>query len=299
MVFKLLFYFISYLRIQLKITIFETQMNTMKISSKIFSFFFALCIIACNSSNSSKEKNAEQEEITQPKSEVEQFLSNAEVLHKKQKFFNEDFVSYQITYQFGNLKDELTVKAATDLSMVEVSSKNFGKSYYNGKNIFIDAMANMGHREAKRNFQMVYFHHAFFHLNEKEFEFFPIEKTTFLDSSFKQVQIKNQTFHTAFFPNEITFLIEDRTHMMKGLHLKTPFLGNDRSPKNIHLHYDRFITVNHIPVSLNWKFHPENNFKEESIIGEAQITKIRYYSAEQLQLTIPENAEVIKNSPIL
>jgi hypothetical protein len=86
---------------------------------------------------------------------------------------------------------------------------------------------------------------------------------------------------------------------MKGLALETSLLGNGRSTQNVQLQYDRFITVNHVPVSLSWKFYPEGNFNEETMLGEAQITKIKYYTAEKLQLNIPENAKVIKNSSIL
>ncbi|GGE31107.1 hypothetical protein [Psychroflexus planctonicus] len=272
----------------------------MKFSSKIFALILlANIVLACNNSNSSKEKSTEQKETTKSKTTEQVFLSSVEDIHKKEKFFSEDIVSYQITYQFGNLKDELKVRAATDLSLIEITSKNFGKSYYNGKNILIDAMANMGDREAKRNFQLVFFYHAFFHLDENEYVLSPIQETTFFDGNFKQIHTKNEAFHTAFFPNEVSFLVEGRTNMMKGLQMKTSLLGNNRTAQNIHLHYDRFITVNHIPVSLNWKFYPENNFEEKAILGEAQITKIKYYSAEQLQLSIPENTKKIKNSPIL
>lgn len=272
----------------------------MKLNCKILALIvLSISILACNNSNSSKEKNEEQKETAKPKSAEQRYLSSVEDIHKKEKFLSEDVVSYQITYEFGNLKDELRIKAATDLSLVEIESKNFGKSYYNGNDILIDAMANMGDKEAKRNFQMVYFYHAFFHLDESAYELFPFEETTFFDRKYKQFQTKNQALHSAFFPRETTFFIEDRTNMMKGLSLATSLLGNSRNTQNVHLHYDRFITVNHIPVSLNWKFYPENNFDEESILGEAQITRIKYYEAEQLQIRIPENAKAIKNSQIL
>jgi hypothetical protein len=272
----------------------------MKFSITLFSFLL-ICIsfFACTDSNSSKEKEAEKGETIQKLSAKLQFAKSVEDIHKKERFLEEDFVSYQITYKFGNLEDVLTVKAATDLSRVEIASKNFGKSYYNGQSIYMDASANMGDREAKRNFQMVFFYHSFFHISEEAYELYPIEETTFLDQKFKEVKIKNEGFHLAFFPMQATFLVEDRTHMMKGLELSTSLLGNDRDVKEVQLHYDRFITVNHVPVSLNWKFYPKNEVDENSILGEAQVTKIKYYTAEQLQFKIPENANVIKNAPIL
>lgn len=273
----------------------------MRRSFKIFTFLMiSISLLTLNGCDSKKEKNTDQKSAsTEEKSQSQYFVEDVEAIHKKEKFLSEDFVSYQINYQFGNLSDELKVKAATDLSNIEISSKNFGKSYYNGENMLIDAMANMGEREAKRNFQLVYFYHVFFHLNEEGYLLNPVEATTFLDSPFKQINVTNQAFHTAIFPIETTFLVEDRTNMMKGIRLKTSLIGNDRKPLEVDLHYDRFITVNYIPVSLSWKFYPENTTNEEDLLGEAQVTRIKYYTKDQLQLNIPENAKALKNSPLL
>lgn len=264
----------------------------------LFIIAFAFQLVSCNN-NAKKNEPKQDEKTSSPKTSEQILLSQVETIHKKNNYLNEDVVTYQIDYRFGNLNDELKIKAATDLSRIIIESKNFGKSYYNGTELLIDVMANAGDREVKRNFQLLYFYHAFFYLSDNNFNFSPTEEVRFDEQNYKQVKVQNENVHTAFFPTKASFLIDNRTNMMKGLILKTALLGNGRSAQNIHLQYDRFITVNHIPVSLDWKFYPKNEHTEESLLGEAKVTRIKYYSAEQLQLSIPENAKPIKNSPIL
>lgn len=284
---------------QVKSIIFETKIKPMRILSRLIPILFiASLVIACNS----KEKNedaAPARELSPVEKAKYNFVAEVEKIHKKEKFLSEDRVSYEISYTLGKWSDVLQVKAATDLSLVEISSKKVGKTYYDGQQLYLDAMANMGDREAQRNFLMVYFYHAFFHLSETTYELSNAEVFTKMEKPYKKITIQNNGFHTAFFPKKVEFYVEDRTQMLKGLALQTSLLSHQRSKEAIELHYERFITVNHVPVPLTWKFYPSSKTEESDLLGEAQITRIKYSTAQQMPLSIPENAKAIKNSPIL
>lgn len=258
-----------------------------------------LLFLVLSACTGSKEEKKEKNPLSDVEQAKQRFTTEIEGLHKKEKFLSESYVSYEISYEFGNLSDVFKVVAATDLSAVQIESTHYGKSYYDGNQLYMDANSNSSDREVKRNFQMVYFYHAFFHLNEIGIETSPVEDTAFMETKYKQFNLTNNAFHLAFFPRETAVLIENRTNMMKGLQLKTSLLGNARTAQKVHLHYDRFITVNHIPVSLNWKFYPIHKLEEETLIGEAKITKIKYPKPNQIQLEIPKDAIAIKNASLL
>jgi hypothetical protein len=272
----------------------------MKSSLKVFSFLIVLlCLVACNSSTSNAEKKEKNPiKVEEPSKELK-FANRVTEIHKKDIFSNEDFVRYHINYQIGNLKDELKVVAKTDLNLVEVTSENFGKVYYNGQNLLLDPSANMGDQEAKRIFTMIYFYHSFFFLDHESLSFSSINEVKVKGSLHKKLDVNNEILHTSFIPKETSFFVEDRTNMLKGLEIKTSLFNNSRKLESVYLSYNRFITVNHVPVSLNWKLYPSENISETSQIGEAQITKIKFYTSDRIQLSIPENAQVVKNSPIL
>ncbi|GGE15178.1 hypothetical protein [Psychroflexus salis] len=272
----------------------------MKIPYKSLLFIILITSFwACNTNNSKQEEPKKENKISETKSSEERLMKSVEAIHKKEKFFSEDMISYEISYEFGKIADQLKVKAATDLSLIEIDSKVFGKSYYDGDQLYIDAIANAGDREIKRNFQLLYFYHAFFHLSDKSFQLSPIQEVVLSNTQYKKIGVENKNLNKAFFPKKVDFFIDQRTDMMKGLQLQTSLINNDRSTQKIHLQYDRFITVNHIPVALEWKFYPENKFTEKDFLGEAKVTKIKYYTTEQLPVTIPKNAKPIKNSPLL
>lgn len=260
---------------------------------------FILLIWSCKDSNSSKKEATAPRELNEVEMAQQRFVEEVEAIHKKEKFVSEDIVGYEIGYTIGNRKDVLQIKAATDLKFIEVTSQNFGKAYYNGNQLYIDAMANMDDGEAKRIFQLVYFYHAFFHLKEDAYAYFPIESTTIMNENFKYISINNQEVHPAFFPKEVEFYIEDRTQMLKGLAIQTNQLTSTRAEEEIYVQFDRFITVNHVPVSLTWKIYPKNKLEESAMLGEAKITKIKYFDAAKLQLNLPEDAKPIKRETFL
>lgn len=260
----------------------------------LFSLFLSACNQTKNSTGEENQKN--QPFIDEVELAKQDFVTGTENIHKKEKFMSENAVGYEITYNFGNLQDVLSIKATTDLSLIEVTSTNYGKAYYNGKDLLIDATANMDDKQIKKIFQMVYFYHAFFHLKEDPYTYLSIEETLIMEERFKYIGIENKGFHLAFFPEKVKFYIEDRTQILKGVGLETTYLKNTRSSEKIFLFYDRFITVNHVPVSLSWKFFNHDNIKEGEQFGEAKVTKIKFYDSNQLQLIIPNDAIKLKTS---
>jgi hypothetical protein len=238
--------------------------------------------IACDSSTAQKEASKEVE-ITREISASEKFLTAVSEVHKRQDFLKEDYVSFQFQFILENEQMEGRVTARTNLSEFLVDTKEQGSFYFT----MLDGKYTAEKRNATAT-KLVSFivsnYHLFYFITGENYNYAERKELEFLDRPYYSVALENQEA-TKIFPSSLEVFVEQRTNMLKGVSLPHPQKRNAK----VFLQYDKFITVNRIPVSLQWNiFLIEGEDRTGNPIGEAKITAIKYLKESELDLAPPQ-----------
>lgn len=249
--------------------------------NKLKVLFVIMCLsvgIACDSSTEKKEASKDLE-TPREVGPAEKFLSNVSEVHKKQDFLKEDYVTFQFKLKLGDENMEGKVTSRTNLSHYFVETNENGNFYFNvleGK-----YNASMPNKIAEKLVLFVVSnYHLFYSITGENYNYTERKEREFLDRPYYSVALKNQDA-TKVFPSTLEVFVEQRTNMLKGVNLPHP----QKRTAMVFLQYDKFITVNRIPVSLQWNIFEEvNQNKMSNPIGGVSITSIKYLKEKEVDL---------------
>lgn len=250
--------------------------------NKLKVLFIIMCLsvgIACESSTEKKEVFNDSE-FKREISASEKFLNTVSEVHKKQNFLKEDFVTYKFKLDIEGEKLQAKVTSRTDISEFLVETEAYGNFYFN----ILDGrfIADNTNKTTEKLVSFVVSnYHLFYAITGADYRYGELEELSFLDQPYYQLALKNQA-SKKIFPPFFEVFIEQRTHMMKGVKLPHPQKRNEL----VFLQYDKFITVNRIPVSLQWNIFEEvNQNKMSNPIGGVSITSIKYLKENEVNIT--------------
>lgn len=246
--------------------------------------FSLLLVVACGKSEKEKESNRDKEnKVERTVSSSERYLKSVENVHKKEDFLKEDLVSFKFDVKLSEKELQGKVVARTNMAEFSVELSDGSVWYYNSLNDLFSAEVNDKEIEQLLSF-VVGGYFTFYSISGENYTYTDKEKKEFLEREFSKVSLNNSA-SKRFFPQEFTVFVEDRTSMLKGTSRNHPL--KKRQP--IFLQYDKFITVNRIPVSLSWQFFEstKDNLMSKNI-GEAKITAISYPKDDGKQINSAE-----------
>ncbi|MGM0636147.1 MAG: hypothetical protein ACQESK_08770 [Bacteroidota bacterium] len=258
----------------------------------------ALALFACSDKQPEEEKKSIEEKQAVSKSNEQIYAQSIENNHKKSNFLEEDMVSFTVEFDFGDQETQkISILSKTDLSQAVITFDDNSKLFYDGNALLLENEQKKNQKIAQQAMLMNTLYHSFFHLSEDEFSLSPREEITFFESDFTKMTVSNNAFHQEIYPQEFTFFTEKRTSLMKGLQAKFPYIGKQNNSTETYIQFDRFITVNRIPVSLQWNFFSAK--KDASIgdkIGQAKVSRIQYHKVGEREISIPKDAKKVQAS---
>ena len=253
------------------------------VSFLVISVFFFGCKDQ-KETNDTEKKEYNHEEIVKRKSKEQRYASHIAEIHKAEHYKSEAYVSFELAIELPELKDHVKIVKATDFSEFKFTSEEFGEFYIIGEELFKTESSKFTSELAKNYLEFAFIFGAFSELYQIENSFSEIEELEAFDNNFKVLRIESINSGLKHIPSPVTSLTDSRTDMIKALSMELNLTGEENL-----LYFDRYITVNRIPVSLTWKLFKNNektNFN--NTIGEIKVSRIKYYSEGEFQLKIPE-----------
>lgn len=239
-----------------------------------------LAIISCGKEQKNEEKTTQTEASPRKMGASEKYLSSVSEVHKKQDFMAEDYVSFKFDLQVEGENLQAKVTSRTDVSEFLVETNNNGNFYFNTLEGKYNSDQPNKTAETLISF-VVCNYHLFYNITGADYVYEEREELTFLDRTFYSVALKNQGA-SKLIPTSFEVFVEQRTNMLKGVSLPHPLKRSEK----VFLQYDKFITVNRIPVSLQWNIYQENAKDDlSSPMGKVSITSIKYLKENQVDLT--------------
>lgn len=239
-----------------------------------------LAIISCDKEQKNEEKTNQTEASPRKIGASEKYLSLVSEVHKKQDFMTEDYVSFKFDLQFEGENLQAKVTSRTDVSEFLVETNNKGSFYYNTLEGKYNSDQPNKAAETLISF-VVCNYHLFYNITGEDYAYEEREELTLLDKTFYKVALNNKSSKNLV-ADSFEVFVEQRSNMLKAVSLAHPLKRNE----NVFLQYDKFITVNRIPVSLQWNIFEQNSKgKMNKSIGKVSITSIKYLKEDQITLT--------------
>jgi len=262
----------------------------------IYLLLFVLAFISCK--NEPKNTSEEIEKTSTEEKEINPALNLAETIsttHHQQDFFNNEAVAFDIAINFGGkerLKGRVTM--LTNSTKIKIEKEDGTTLVFNGEEVFLYPEENNYDGARFDMFTWPYFFAMPFKLTD--------EGTKWQEK--RELKLDSTAYHSAklTFKNNVGDAPDDwyviyadkRTHLLKAAAYIVTF-GKDVATAEENPHaivYDRYFTVKSVPVAKYWKFYNWN--EEQGIygepIGDAEISKLNYLSADQANFDVPENA---------
>lgn len=260
--------------------------------------YFILCLIlllttsGCKeqANNEKKEKESQHSEIVKRKSSEQRYANHVAEIHKTLLYKEEAFVGFELDIQLPDFQDQVKIIKATNYSEIQFSSKKYGDLFYMGSEFFSANEVSIKAKEAKVYLDMAFIFGAFSQIFNEENNYLEKQEKEALATNFKVLTINQINSDFQYAPNEVKSWTDARTDMLKAIEMSFSL-----TEKQQLVYFNRYITVNRIPVSLTWNFFDTNKTENlDQAIGEVKIARIKYYKKGEYSMNFPEELNQIE-----
>ncbi|MCH8535695.1 MAG: hypothetical protein LAT51_11545 [Flavobacteriaceae bacterium] len=265
----------------------------MKSNNRYLFILFSILIISftgCKNETKEEEKEKEftHDQIVKRKSKEQRYALHVSEIHKSAHYKSEAYVGFELDIQLPGLEDHLKIIKATDFSEIQFTSKKYGDFYVVGDQVFSASTSTINPHQAQSYLDLAFAFGAFSQIFEEANIFGEIEEKQAFENKYKLMQIEKLNSNFAFAPSALTSWTDARTDMLKAISMQFHLTQDQKL-----LYFDRYITVNRVPVSLTWKLFDEG--AESDLIkqasGEIKVSRIKYYSKGEYQIKVPEETK--------
>jgi hypothetical protein len=218
---------------------------------KAILFLITLSLFACKSDEKKANDNNNSIEVIKDNSESNQYLENIKRAHNASKFAQEEQVKFKLKLNIGDdqfFDGYITLK--TDGSKARFLDSKVDK---------IISIDNLSTELDKKLYWLVELYTMGFWLQADQFEMLKNESDEYSKSTYKS-SITNNTYN--IYSHPLTNVIQ-QVEYQSGI-TDEPFNSGT-------VYFDKYITVNRVPVSLVWEFKQDNSKK-----ATAEISRISY-----------------------
>ncbi len=260
----------------------------------IYPVLFVLCLWSCK--NEPKNTSEKIEIATEEKNNVARNLAETiENVHQKENFSNNEAVAFNIHINFGGkerLKGRITM--LTNSTKIKIEKEDGTTLVYNGEDVFLYPEENNYNGARFDIFTWPYFFSMPFKLTDEGTQWQEKKERKLHSTNYQTAKLTFED-HVGDAPDDWYIIYADkRTHLLKAAAYIVTF-GKDveTAEENPHaIVYNRYFTVKGVPIAKYWKFY---NWSEEKgiygePIGEAEISKLKYFPAAEATFNVPENA---------
>jgi len=259
-------------------------------------------IFSCKNDPKPKDSSTEIEEITaeEEKSPALSLAETIETTHHKEDFMNNETVTFDLKLNFGGkerFNGKITMK--TNSSKIKMEKKDGTIVIYNGDDVFLSPKENNYDGARFDIFTWSYFFALPFKLTD--------EGTNWQEKQERKLDSANYNSAKLTFgenigdaPDDWYVIYSDKqTNLLKAAAYIVTYGDKEISKAEENPHaivYERYFTVKSVPVAKYWKFY---NWSEEKgvydePIGDAEISNLKYLSANEANFDILENAIEVK-----
>ena len=267
---------------------------------QVYPFLFILLLLSCKNDPKNTSETTEDPITTEEKSNAARNLAETiETTHHKEDFFNNQAISFNLKVNFGG-KERINGKITmlTNSTKIKLEKEDGTTLVYDGDDVFLYPKQNNYDAARFDIFTWPYFFTMPFKLTD--------EGTKWQEKKERQLDSTNYLTAKLTFENNVGDAPDDwyiiyadkRTHLLKAAaYIVTYGKDIETAEENPHaIVYDRYFTVKSVPVAKYWKFY---NWSEEKgiygePIGDAEISKLKYFPAEEATFTVPETAVKIQ-----
>ena len=218
---------------------------------KTTALFFFISFVACKSDKKENEDLKIENDVVHKQSESEKHLQNILRAHNATKFKEENQVKFNLEI---SMTDEIFfngfVTLKTDGSKARFLDSNTDRIVHRN---------NLNSELDKKLYHLATLYGMGFWLNEDKFEKQTSDQDNFNHAVF-ETSVNSSTFNISTHP--LTDILQNVTY--KTNISEPPF--NEAT-----VHYDKYITVNRVPVALNWYFVDQTD-----TIATAKVSRISY-----------------------
>ncbi len=268
--------------------------------NSVFNYFFMtiLCsflFVGCKENkNQQKEdaqdKQAQQNQVNKRTSKEQRYAAHISEIHKAKNYQEEAFVGFELDIQFADFKDEVKIVKATNFSQIQFSSKKHGDFYWIGEDLLSPETSTLTGDLAKNYLDLAFIFGAFSQIYNEDARFGEIDEKEAFEAKFKEFEIDELNTDFRWAPKHVVSWTDSRTDMLKAL-----VMNFNLTEQETLFYFDRYITVNRIPVSLTWKvFEPNKTNNLEESFGEVKVSRIKYYSAGEYEIQLPEELKEVQ-----
>lgn len=262
----------------------------------LYFLLFLLLLFSCK--NDPKNTSVETEETAAKEKKANPARNLAQTIaatHHQQDFFNNEAVAFDIVINFeGKERLKGRVTMLTNSTKIKIEKEDGTTLVYNGEDVFLYPEQNNYEGARFDMFTWPYFFAMPFKLTDEGTQW-QEKKERKLDSTNYQTAKLTFKGNVGDAPDDWYIIYADkRTDLLKAAAYIVTF-GKDveTAEENPHaIVYDRYFTVKSVPVAKYWKFY---NWSEKKgiygeSIGDAEISKLKYFPAEEATFNIPESA---------
>ncbi len=257
---------------------------------KVLCIFYILIIAACNQNN----KKSNPIDITPASS----FVANMEVAHNNKIWESKKAVAFDIDIKFGDQQGlQGKVTSLTNSSAIRIDKYDGTKIIYNGEDVFVCPEDALTERDRFDIFTWQYFFALPHKLDDPGTQIEVLDRTQINQEIFHKAKL---TFSetTGDSPDDwyILYQESDTGLLHAAAYIVTLNSEKEEAEKNPHaIVYRRYEVKEGIPVSTQWTFHnwiQENGIGDQ--IGEATISNITFFEAEENLFERPENSRIVE-----
>lgn len=228
---------------------------------------------------------------------TEEFTSSIETKHQKEMFMSKKYITYDIDIKFGGKTHLIgTIIQEPGGGKIKIIKKDGSVVLFDGTNVYgkgIPAKAKGGARFDI--FTWVYFLGLPYKLNDKGTIWSDFSNQKWGNKKLNSGRLSFKS-GTGDAPDDWYVVYKNEENILEGAAYIVSFgKGKKAAEKEPHaIKYNKYITINDIPVATNWTFHMwtlKDGYTDT--IGEVQLKNIKF--VEKADFAIPSGSEKIEN----